>query len=195
MSSNGPEPKDVTQNEQRELKRVFDFLQDFAAKQKYRQHLQPKLDRKAKILAFKKNPEAVKIVDETGAELPLGVIEAELLRLETEIADLQRHIDAYDARLDAEKKIHPKDLQQALAFLGKHTEKVRKGLAGEMGRADASVRRNAGLTRVTGAARPGRRGSKGGRGGGRCCRCWPIWLLTFTLVFRRLFFCRRRLRT
>lgn len=125
MASSGPEPKDVTQNEQRELKRVFDFLADFAAKQKYRLHLQPKLDRQAKILAFKKNPESVKIVDETGAELPLGVIEAELARLETEIADLQRHVDAIDAKPDAEKKIHPKDLQQALAFLGKHTEKVR----------------------------------------------------------------------
>ncbi len=124
MSNNGPEPKDVTQNEQRELKRVFDFLADFASKQKYRHQLQPKEERKAKIMAYKKSPETVKLVDDAGIELTPAVIETELARLESECADLQRHIDAIDARNDSEKKIHPTDLQQALAFLGKHTEKV-----------------------------------------------------------------------
>jgi hypothetical protein len=120
-----PEPKDVSQNEYRELKRVFDYLSDFAPKYKLRKELQPRLDRKAKIAAFHKNPEAVKIVDESGAEMPAHVLEGEQARLEAEIADIQNQIDAIDARPDESKKIHPRDLMQALNFLGKHVEKVR----------------------------------------------------------------------
>jgi len=122
------EVKDVTQNEQRELKRVFDFLADFAPKHKLRKDLQPRLERKQKILSFKRNPDTVKIVDDTGMELPPDVIEGELQRLEEEIADIQRKIDAIDAKSDYEKKIHPRDLQQALAYLGKHADKVRHRL-------------------------------------------------------------------
>ena len=51
------------------------------------------------------------------------MLAAELERLEREIASVQGAIDAIDARPDEVKKIHPRDLQQALAFLGKHTEK------------------------------------------------------------------------
>ena len=40
-----PEPKDVSQNEFRELKRVFDYMADFAPKYKLRKDLQPRLDR------------------------------------------------------------------------------------------------------------------------------------------------------
>lgn len=115
--------KDVTQNEQRELKRVFDFLADFAPKHKLRKDLQPRLERKQKILSFKRNPDTVKIVDDSGIELPPDVIELELQRLEEEIADIQRRIDAVDAKSDYDKKIHPRDLQQALAYLGKHADK------------------------------------------------------------------------
>ena len=118
-----PEPKDVSQNEYRELKRVFDYMADFAPKYKLRKDLQPRLDRKAKIEAYYKNPEAVKIIDESGEELGAAVLAAELERLEREIASVQGQIDAIDARPDDVKKIHPRDLQQALAFLGKHTEK------------------------------------------------------------------------
>lgn len=120
----GAETKDVTQNEQRELKRVFEFLADFAPKYKLRRELQPKLERKQRIMAYKRNPDTVKIVDDAGVELPPEIIDRELHRLEEEISETQRRIDAIDAKSDYEKKIHPKDLQQALAYLGKHAEKV-----------------------------------------------------------------------
>ena len=120
-------PVEPTQNEQRELKRVFDFLADFAPKHKLRKELQPKLERKQKILSYKRNPDTVKIVDDTGAELPPSVIDSELQHLEEEIAEIQRKIDAIDSKNDYEKKVHPRDLQQALAFLGKHADRVRAG--------------------------------------------------------------------
>lgn len=107
----------------RELKRVFDFLADFAPKHKLRKELAPRLERRQKIFSYKRNPDTVRIVDDFGRELPPHVIEAELQRLEDEIADAQYRIDTIIAKPDSEKKIHPRDLQQALAYLGKHADK------------------------------------------------------------------------
>jgi len=124
-----PEAPSISQNEQRELKRVFDFMCDFAPKHRLRKELQPRADRKAKIMSFKKNPEAVKIVDEAGHELSEDILDAELLILDKEMNELQHQIDQIDAKPDTEKKVHPRDLQQALAFLGKHTDKVSNKLS------------------------------------------------------------------
>lgn len=116
-------PKEVTQNELRELKRVFDFLADFAPKHKLRKELEPKMERKQKILAYKRNPDTVKIVDDSGNELEPAIIDAELGKLEDELAELNRRIDGIDSKPQNEKKIHPKDLQQALSYLGKHADR------------------------------------------------------------------------
>lgn len=110
---------EVSQNDLRELRRVFDFLADFAPKHKLRRELGPKLERRAKIATYKRNPDAVKIVDETGVELPAQVVDLEDARLEAECAALQRRIDELGAKPDSEKRIHGRDLQQALEFLGK----------------------------------------------------------------------------
>ena len=89
MAAAEPEaPKDVTANELKELERVFEFLCDFAPKNKLNNLLKPKLERKQKILSYKKNPEAVKLVDDTGRELSDDLIDAELQRLEEEIGDV-----------------------------------------------------------------------------------------------------------
>ncbi len=122
-----PEIVEPSANEVRELARVFSFLASFAPKHKLRKELQPRVERKAKIMAFKRNPEAVKIVDESGAEVPPAVLDVELARLEAEAGELQAAVDVLDAKPDAEKRVQPRDLQQALAFLGKHTDKVRGG--------------------------------------------------------------------
>lgn len=125
MPAAEPEPITISANEYRELKRVFDFMSDFAPKHRLRKELQPRADRRAKIMSFKKNPDAVKLVDEAGNEVSPAVADAELKQLDMEMAELQAAIDGVDAKPDAEKRVHPRDLQQALAFLGKHTEKVR----------------------------------------------------------------------
>eukprot|EP01138_Halocafeteria_seosinensis_P007812 gb/GECG01007982.1/.p1 GENE.gb/GECG01007982.1/~~gb/GECG01007982.1/.p1 ORF type:complete len:252 (+),score=51.08 gb/GECG01007982.1/:1-756(+) len=117
----GEEPKDVTQNEFKELKRVFDFLCDFSPKHKLTNELKPKLEVKSKILSYKQNPGAVKLVDENGDSLPEEHIEHELRRIESDCQEIQGKIDAIKNKTD--KKIKPKDLQEALAFLGKKTHK------------------------------------------------------------------------
>ena len=114
---------EVSQNDLRELRRVFDFLSDFAPKHKLRRELQPKQERRAKIATFLRNQESVKIVDETGAELPLAVVTLEDRRLEEECGALTRRISDIDAKSDAVKRIHPRDLLTALEFLGKATSK------------------------------------------------------------------------
>jgi chromosomal replication initiation ATPase DnaA len=114
---------EVSQNDLVSLRRVFDFLADFAPKHKIRRELQPKLERRSKLALFKKNPDAVKIVDETGAELPSAVVDLEDARLSRECAELEGLIDTISAKPDTEKKINPRDLHQALEFLGKLTDK------------------------------------------------------------------------
>lgn len=122
MAAAEPEaPKDVTANELKELERVFEFLCDFAPKNKLNNLLKPKLERKQKILSYKKNPEAVKLVDDTGRELSDDLIDAELQRLEEEIGDIEAQINTIKSKQD--KKVKPKDLQEALAFLGKRSSK------------------------------------------------------------------------
>ena len=56
MSDPPDEPKDVTSNEEKELRRVFDHLANFSPKYKLRRRMQPLLDRRQKIMQFKRNP-------------------------------------------------------------------------------------------------------------------------------------------
>ena len=118
------EPKDVTQDESRQLRRVFDYLCDYASKSRLEKQRQPKLDRKSKILAYKKNPEAVKIVDDSGRELSAEQIDTELRRIDDECAEISERIDAIDRKPN--KKIRGRDLMEALARLGKKATLVRE---------------------------------------------------------------------
>ena len=120
-------PQGVTQNEYKELKRVFEFLANFAPKQKLRRELEPRAERRAKIQSFKAHMDSMKMVDETGQEVPLRVIDEELRRIEHDIHGLQRRIESLDAIPQSDKKIHCRDLQLALAFLGKQADKARAG--------------------------------------------------------------------
>lgn len=113
----------LSQSEQRDLLKVFGDLADFAPKQKLRRELEPKVARRRKIALFMNNPEAVKLVDETGAELPVEVVVVEDKRLETEEKALQRLIDEVDSKPLDSKRIHHRDLLQALESLGKATNK------------------------------------------------------------------------
>ena len=153
----------TSQNEARELRRVFNFLAGFASKHKLREALQPMLERRAQLAAFLRNSDAVAVLaTENGAEtrnsgadggaaapvLTPALIEPEQRRLATEIASLKERIEYADrgsetgegcngggssdtkwpsvaAASAGERKINARDLQQALAYLGKHSDKVR----------------------------------------------------------------------
>lgn len=119
--SGKPQPKDVTQDESKQLERVFNYLCDFAAKNKLFKEREPKLERKSKILAYKKNPEAVKIIDETGRELTPDEIDAELAKIDEECADITQQIENIEAK--EVKRIKPRDLIEALGKLGKKSTK------------------------------------------------------------------------
>lgn len=110
---------------QHELRRVFDTLAGYAAKQALRRELEPKAARRARILEAQASGDTVTVVDERGREVPPPVLTAELRRLDGEIAALQRQLDALAAVPDRDKRIRPRDLQAALAFLGHEADKVR----------------------------------------------------------------------
>lgn len=117
------DPKDMTANEEKELRRVYDYLAHFAPKHKLRRRMQPMQDRKYKIQQFKKNPDAIRIVDEAGVELSPEHLEAELEHINSELESLQTQINEIDA--DPAKKITSQDLTDALRALGKECTKVR----------------------------------------------------------------------
>lgn len=125
MTDASEEPKDVTSNEEKELRRVYDYVANFAPKYKLRRRMQPLQDRKAKILQFKRNPDAIRIVDESGVELTSEQLDKELEHIDGELATLRAQVDEIDA--DPAKKIHCVDLMDALHSLGKDCTKVRCG--------------------------------------------------------------------
>lgn len=111
--------------QQRELARVFNTLAGFAPKAALRAELAPLEARRERIVAAQRNRETVKLVDERGRELPGGVVDGELRRVEGEIAALTRRVHALDAVPLGDKKIRARDLQAALGFLGKAADKAR----------------------------------------------------------------------
>ena len=116
------EPKDVTSNEEKELRRVYDYLANYYPKSRLMKELEPKESRRQKIMQYKKAPDAVKIVDETGTELSPEQIDEELDRLNAECEALQAKIEEYQNASD--RKIHPADLSEAILRLGKRCSKV-----------------------------------------------------------------------
>jgi hypothetical protein len=61
---------------------VYEHLANFAPKYKLRRRMQPLTDRRQKILQFKRNPDAIRIVDEAGVELTSEQLDAELEHIE-----------------------------------------------------------------------------------------------------------------
>lgn len=132
-------PPGVSQNELRELRRVFGFLAGFAAKQRLQQALAPA---RARLDAIARSPAgggnaaaggAVRVVDEDGVEVPPHVLAAEAARLGGLAGGLQRELDALDAAPLAARRIRPQDVQLALEFLGKPTDRVSVRGGGEGG--------------------------------------------------------------
>lgn len=111
----GEEPKDVTSNEEKELHRVYDYLANFYPKSKLLKELKPRQEQRNKILAYKKNPDSVTILDERGEEMTDEQIEEELSRLDAEIDALQAEID--EIANDPARKIHAADLNECLKQL------------------------------------------------------------------------------
>ena len=90
------EVKAMTASEQKELRRVFDHLANFLAKKDIYAQLRPREERKAKLLAHKKNPDAVKIFSDDGEQVPESAIESELKELAESADTLQSQINEFD---------------------------------------------------------------------------------------------------
>lgn len=115
------EPKDVTSNEEKELRRVYDHLANYYPKSKLQAQLKPRLEQRSKIMAYKKSPESVTLCNEAGDEMTDEEVDAELTRLNHEIRQLQAKIDKIAE--DPGRKIHAPDLNEALRHLNKKCTK------------------------------------------------------------------------
>eukprot|EP00947_MAST-08B_sp_MAST-8B-sp1_P001781 g1781.t1 len=88
----------LTQTEEKELHRVFDHLANYPAKRDIYAILNPKSERRSKIISHKKSPSVFKVLDE-------------------ECKDYEAQIAALDNNPD--RKIRPIDLQECLKDLGR----------------------------------------------------------------------------
>lgn len=108
--------KEMTREEERELRRVFDYLSNFAPLNRLYKRLNPYKERLAKINAHRKNPNAVKILDSSGTAKSEAAIDEEYQQLLQRIHEVESEIATFDS---PDKKVHTQDLSEALRFFGK----------------------------------------------------------------------------
>jgi Ca2+-binding EF-hand superfamily protein len=113
----------INQQEEKELKRVFDHLANHVPRTKIQQRLKPKLVRKSKIEEHKKSPDEVRIADNEGNQMTEEQIDSEYDSLRSEIETLQSKIHALNSPSDGVKKIQKRDLAAALKAMGKQCTK------------------------------------------------------------------------
>uniref|UniRef100_A0A7S2RYL3 Calmodulin n=1 Tax=Mucochytrium quahogii TaxID=96639 RepID=A0A7S2RYL3_9STRA len=110
--------KPFSQNEEKELHRVFNKMANFAVKKKIYEKLQPMKDHRDKILAHRNSPDTVIVFDENQNQMQEDEIGPEYNRLKTEIAVLEKEINTLNK--DPNRKIRPVDLNECLKTLGKN---------------------------------------------------------------------------
>lgn len=113
--------KGITPSEQKELRRVFDYLADYLPKKKIYEKLNPLLDRKQKLEHAQKSSYDSKLQDDSGNSLTEAQIEMELGSLDEKIEKYNAKISEYDS--NSNRKIHANDLSAALLHLGKKCSK------------------------------------------------------------------------
>jgi len=112
--------KGINAQELKELKRVFDHLANYRKRMKIQAQLGPKMKRKARIEAHKRNPDEVKITDkDSGDQMSETQIDSEYSILETEVEGHQADITKCTHPSDGIKKIAKYDLAAALKAMGK----------------------------------------------------------------------------
>lgn len=114
----------INQQEEKELRRVFQHLANYKLRSARMGKLEPKQKRKAKIQQHQKNPDEIKIMDENGNQMSETQIEAEFNTLNQEIASLSEEINLINKPTDGKKPSVSKiDLAHALKAMGKSCTK------------------------------------------------------------------------
>ena len=123
----------INQQEEKELKRVFDHLQNYTMRTKFEIQLAPKVKKMANIEAHRQNPDEIKVIDDdTNNQLSETQIEALSNQLTSEIRSLEDKIKKYTAPPNAPAnsifKISDKDMKNALEAMGKsfNREEIQK---------------------------------------------------------------------
>lgn len=115
LNGTSDEVKGLNQQEERELRRVFDHLANHVPRKRVNERLAAKTDRKTFLRNAKKNGEPV--LDDEGNAISDDVLAEELQKLVSEVEELNRQLTQMET--NANKKIHPQDLSEGLKALGK----------------------------------------------------------------------------
>ncbi len=92
----GKEQKGITPSEQKELRRVFDYLANFLPKRKLYAKLNPQVDRRQKLMQAKKSSFEIQVQDASGKIMTEAAIDEEIEKLSAGIEQLEKQIADYD---------------------------------------------------------------------------------------------------
>lgn len=113
--------KGISQNEEKELLRVYNTLCSYHPKSKLFVRLQPKRARRDRLVAYKKAPDNIVVTNKEGEVMSPEEVDAEYEVLRLEIAALEKEVSALDN--DPQRRIRAVDLAECLRTLGKPTTK------------------------------------------------------------------------
>lgn len=119
----GDEQPGINQQEEKELKRVFDHLANYMKRTREEKKLKPLEAKKRKIEAHKKTPDDIKITDPAGNQMTEEQIEVEYTNLCNSIDLIKKKLEQINnpslSKSDDQPKISKKDLAAALKAMGK----------------------------------------------------------------------------
>lgn len=106
----------ILREEERELRRVFDYMCNYAPLSRVYRQLNPLKERLTKLKAFRKSPDAVKVYDSEGNVMTEEQVNEEFEMVVAKIDELEEEIRRYDT---PDKMIRVEDLAEILRSLGK----------------------------------------------------------------------------
>ncbi|GBG32825.1 Calmodulin [Hondaea fermentalgiana] len=121
MTADAEGSKGISQNEEKELLRVYNTMCNYQPKSKLYARLQPQRARRDRLVAHRKAPDNIVVTNKEGEAMSSEEIEAEYETLRQEIAALEKEVAVLDS--DPQRRIRPADLAECLKTLGKPNSK------------------------------------------------------------------------
>jgi hypothetical protein len=107
----------LNQQEEKDLRRVFDHLAGYVHRRNLTRTIQPKIDRQVGLLAYKKSPDTTEVPVADGRQMSMADVESEAQTLTVDIFSIRQQLKQLAE--NPQKKISVRDLDQALRALGK----------------------------------------------------------------------------
>lgn len=117
MSMSGDDVKGMIAQEERELRRVFEYLTSYRQKKRITAAMTTAKDRRARLLESKANPDVSPLLTEKGVKMSKDEMDDELKRLDQTLDKSAQELSALNSSVA--KFIRHEDLYDAIKALGK----------------------------------------------------------------------------